>query len=370
MDSQERKKIITLTTGLGILSNLLMAVLKLVLGALSGSVAVMSDAANNASDVVSSAVTLVGFWLGKHKPTHAHPLGFGRVEYVTALFIAVMVILTGGTFFRTSYSAFCDPEPVESSPLIVALLILTVFGKMFLWRINLVNGRRTDSEALMASGSDALSDVLATLVTLLGLVSSRFTSFPVDGLCGMIVSVFILSAGTTSIVRTVSMIVGERPDKATVDQLRAIIANHPPLNGGYDIQIHSYGPERKIGTVNVEVPSDATCEEVFDAMTEAQEEILDRMSIYMSFGMFAVNSSNPLVREMYSKVLSVLRKVSPDVLGIHAFHIHLEDARVHFDLVVDFTLTDYAAFREKATAALEAALPGYSFKFNIEPDFA
>ena len=370
MDTLERNRIITRATALGIVSNLAMAGLKLALGAFSGSVAVMSDAANNAMDVVSSLATLLGFELGKHKPTHEHPLGFGRVEYVTALFIAVLVLFTGGSFFRTSWEAIKNPEPVEASALTVALLVLTIAAKLALWRINVHCGRKADSEALVASGSDALSDVLATSVSLIGLVSTRFTTLPVDGACGILVSICILSTGTTSIVRTVSMIVGERPDKATVDRLRAIIEKHPPLHGGYDIQIHSYGPERKIGTVNVEVPSDALAEDVFNAMTDAQEEILSEMSIYMSFGMFAVNSSNPFVREMRSKVLSVLRKTSPDVMDIHAFHIHLEDSRVHFDLVVDFSLTDYQGFREKATEALQEALPGYTFKFNIEPDFA
>ena len=125
-----------------------------------------------------------------------------------------------------------------------------------------------------------------------------------------------------------------------------------------------------IGTCNVEVPSDARAEEVFDAMTDAQSEIMERMGIYFTFGMYAVNSDNPVVILMKKEVLKVLKSVSPSVISIHAFHVHMEDSRVHFDVVVDFSLTDYAAFRKEATKALSEAFPTYVFQFNIDPDYA
>ena len=142
------------------------------------------------------------------------------------------------------------------------------------------------------------------------------------------------------------------------------------LSGGYDIQIHTYGPSRMIGTCNVEVPSAARGEEIFDAMTDAQTEIMSTMGIYFTFGMYAVNSDNPVVILMKKEVLKVLKSVSPSVISIHAFHVHLEDSRVHFDVVVDFALTDYAAFRKEASKALSEAFPTYVFQFNIDPDYA
>ena len=125
-----------------------------------------------------------------------------------------------------------------------------------------------------------------------------------------------------------------------------------------------------IGTCNVEVPSEAKGEEIFDAMTEAQIEILNKMDIYFTFGMYAVNSDNPVVLLMKQEVFKVLKKVSPAVISLHASHVHMDDSRVHFDVVVDFSLTDYAAFREKATKALDEAFPTYAFQFNIDPDYA
>ena len=365
-----RKKVLRRTAVTGIASNAFIAVLKLIIGLASGSVAIISDAANNLSDMLSSIVTIIGFNASTRRPTHSHPLGFGRMEYISALFVAFLVIFTGASFFRTSIDRIMEPSPVTISIPMVIILVMTILIKLGLWRINIKNGKKIESEALSASGSDALSDALATTVTIVAAIASRFSTLPIDGVAGIIVSVFILYAGITSVIGTVSTIVGERPTKDTVKLLRSLINNHPPLTGGYDIQIHTYGPSRSIGTCNVEVPSDSLTEEVFDAMTDAQEEILDKMGIYMTFGMYAVNTKNPVVQLMKQEVLKVLRTTSPAVLSIHGFHVHFEDSRVHFDVVVDFTVTDLAAFRAAEQKALEEAFPTYKFSFNIDPDYA
>ena len=370
MDGADRNRILKMTALMGIVSNALIAVLKLIIGLFSGSVAIMSDAANNASDMLSSVVTIVGFDVAKRRPTHSHPLGFGRIEYISALFVAFLVIFTGAAFFRSSVDAIRNPAPVSVSLPMMFILLLTIGIKIMLWRVSIRNGRKIMSEALSASGSDALSDAMATGVTILASIIGRFTTLPIDGYAGIIVSLFILYAGVRSIVETVSAIVGERPEKKTVEELRAIINRHPPLSGGYDVQIHTYGPSRSIGTCNVEVPSDSKAEEIFDAMTDAQEEIMSRMGIYMTFGMYAVNSKNPVVQLMKQEVLKVLKSASPAVIGIHAFHVHLEDSRVHFDVVVDFSIKDYAEFRRTEEKALEEAFPTYRFQFNIDPDYA
>ena len=370
VDEAVRNRILKRTALTGIISNAFIALLKLVIGLASGSLAIVSDAANNLSDMLSSIVTIVGFNAANRRPTHSHPLGFGRMEYISALFVAFLVIFTGASFFRSSADRIAEPSPVSVSLPMVLILIVTILVKIALWRINIRSGKAIESEALSASGSDALSDALATTVTIIAAVASTHSALPIDGIAGIIVSVFILYSGVRSVIGTVSTIVGERPTKDTVALLRSIINSHPPISGGYDIQIHTYGPSRSIGTCNVEVPSDAMSEEVFDAMTDAQEEILDKMGIYMTFGMYAVNTKNPVVQLMRQEVLKVLRANSPAVLGIHGFHVHFEDSRVHFDVVVDFSVTDLAAFRAKEQKALEEAFPTYRFSFNIDPDYA
>lgn len=369
IDLEIRNKVLKRTAFLGIASNAFIAIAKLLIGLASGSVAIMTDAANNASDMLSSIITILGFDMAKKKPTHSHPLGFGRMEYISAMLVAFIVIFTGVEFVKTSIGRIRNPSAVNVSIPMILILLLTIAVKIVLWRVNASSGRRIGSEALSASGSDALSDALASSITIIAAVASRFTSLPIDGIAGLIVSAFILWAGISSIKETVSAIVGERPEKETVDQIRSIIRKHPPLSGGYDIQIHNYGPSRAIGTCFVEVPSDAKGEEIFDAMTEAQVEIMKKMGIFLTFGMYAVNDRNPVVRLMKSEVLKVMKATSEHVIGIHAFHVHMEDSRVHFDVVIDFG-ANIAEFREKEEKALASAFPTYTFQFNIDPDYA
>ncbi len=366
----ERERIIKRNSTISIALNLLMGCLKIAIGMISGSVAILSDGINNISDLLSSFVTIIGYQLAKRKPTHSHPLGFGRVEYISALFVAFIVLYAGFEFFMASIRQIISPETVSVSPLMMAIIFFSILAKLFLWQMNKTSGKKVDSDALTLSGTDALVDAVSGSITLASVLLSYFIPFSFDGYAGLIVSIFILYAGISSVLSTVSAIVGERPEKATVAKIRAIISEFPPLKGGYDIQIHNYGPMRSIGTCNVEVPSDASGEEIFDAMTEAQNKILAELGIYFTFGMYAVNDLNPTVRAMKGEVLRTLKDISPSVIGIHAFHVHMEDSRVHFDVVVDFNLEDIALFRSRATKRLEEEFPSYSFQFNIDPDYS
>lgn len=371
MDKNDRRShIIQRNSIIGLACNAVLVVAKALVGLASGSVAVIFDAFNNASDMLSSLVTMLGYRISKRKPTHSHPLGFGRIEYISALLVSFIVLFAGLNFLKVSIEKIFSPAEVFASPLMIMVLSSTILIKIFLWRLNRKNGIEVDSDALKISGTDALSDALSSSVTVLAVILSSFTSLNVDAYAGLFVSLFVLYAGTKAVLETVSAIVGERPARETVQQIRAIIAKHPPLKGGYEIQIHNYGPSRSIGTINVEVPAAAKGEEIFDAMTEAQNEIMKTLGIYFTFGMYAVNDSNPTVLLMKSEVMKVLKSVEDDIVEIHAFHVHFEDSRVHFDVVVGFSVKDVAKFRNDAQNALEREFPTYSFQFNIDPDYS
>ena len=250
-----------------------------------------------------------------------------------------------------------------------ALIALSIMAKIFLSRLNTVQGRRIDSDALVATGRDALSDVLVTSLTLLSALFSPVTSIPVDGIAGMLVSMFILYSGFSSIYETASSIMGERPDEATVVRMRSIIAEHPPLKGGYDIMMHSYGPERTLATCNVEVPIDTHAEDIFDAMTDATRDIMEKTGIYVTFGLYAVNDYRSDVKQMKQEVLEQMKSTSGHVLSLHAFHVHFDTHTVHFDVVVDFKVRNYVELTKRLTDALTARWPEYTFEFSIDPEY-
>ena len=210
-------------TGIGV--NIALGGVKIVIGYLSGSVAVISDGANNATDSLSSLVTLIGYRFSKKRPTKEHPLGYGRIEYLSALLVGFLILMTGFSFFKGSIEAIENPHDMSVSMLMIGVLSFTVLVKIWLWRMNTKVGKETGSEALTASGADALSDVLTSLVTIIAAFVSRFTTFPIDGWAGLLVSLFIMWNGISSILSTSDSILGERPKKEDLEKIRTIIAS-------------------------------------------------------------------------------------------------------------------------------------------------
>ena len=364
-----RQKVINSVGIIGICANLSFSLLKFVAGTITKSVAITNDAINNLSDTMSSIITLIGYKMGKMKPTRKHPLGYGRTEYLSAMIIAVIILVAGYNCLLSSIDRLRNPSEITVAPVALIILILSVITKIGLSILNTRAGKMVDSDALKTSGKDALSDVLVTSLTIISLIAGKFTSFPVDGVMGIVVSLFIFYAGLSSFLETNSALMGERPDKETVEKIRSIIKNHPPLKGGYDIMLHSYGPERCMGTCNVEVPTRAHAENIFDAMTDATKEIDDELGIYFTFGLFAVNDYREDVRNLKEEILKYLKEKTPHVLSLHAFHVHFDSNLVHFDVVVDFKVSNYGQYKEEILKALNQKWPDLTFEFTIDPEY-
>ena len=281
-----------------------------------------------------------------------------------------LILMTGISFFNGSIDAIKNPHDMSVSALMIGVLSFTVLVKIWLWRMNTKVGKETDSEALTASGADALSDVLTSLVTIVAAACSRFTTFPVDGWAGLLISLFIIWNGLSAILSTSDSILGERPGREKVERIRAIISSFPPLSGGYDIRIHSYGPDSAVGTIDVEVPFTATAESVYEAMMKAREAIRNEMGIDFTFGMNATNQDDPEVTRMRDLTLKKMQMISSDVIGIHGFHVHFEEKKIEFDTVVDFSLKDHNKFKKGMIESLEKTFPGYSVEFNIDLDYS
>lgn len=366
---KDRMSTIVRVSTIGIAANLLIGTAKAILGLVIGSVALIGDGINNLGDSLSSLVTLVGYGVSRLRPTRKHPLGYGRLEYLSALIVSFLVLYAGLQCLVTSIKRIAEPENPTLSNFAVVMIFVSIIVKIILWRLDTASGMKIDSKALIASGKDSLSDVLASLVALVSVIVSPFTSYPVDGLAGLVVAVIIIISGYSSIVESNSALLGERPDDETVDRIRKIIGKHPPLSGGYDMILHSYGPEMTMGTCNVEVPTIAHGDEIFDAMRGAEREIKAELGIVFTFGLLAVNDFEPEVDEMKKAVFWALHQYSRHILSIHAFHIHHETNMVHFDLVVDYSVKNYKEANAEYTAFLEKTFPNYHFHFMIDPEY-
>lgn len=252
-ETKTRKAYGTLCSVVGILLNILLFAGKYFAGFVSGSIAIMADAFNNLSDAGSSFITLIGFWFAGKKPDIDHPFGHGRFEYLSGLAVAVMILLMGFELAKDSVQKIINPTAVDSGTVTIIILIVSICVKIYMAIYNRSIGKKIDSSAMKATASDSMSDSLATTAVLVSVLVNKFTSVNIDGICGMIVSLFILYAGCNVVKETISPLLGQPPEKEFVDQIYGIVMAHDEIKGIHDLVVHDYGPGRVMISLHTEV---------------------------------------------------------------------------------------------------------------------
>lgn len=268
-----------LSSILNLVCNAALFAVKLAAGLFSGSIAVVTDAVNNLSDGVSSLVTLAGFRLAAQPADKEHPFGHGRYEYISGLAVAFLIMLMGIEFGKSSIARILAPEPVTFHPLIVAALIVAILVKLWMAHFNRRMGNRIGSVAMEASAADSRNDVLVTSVTLLSFVFARFTSFPLDGAVGLLVSVFVLYSGFSIAKSTISPLLGEAPDPAVIEGIRTVILAQEPISGVHEIAVHNYGPGKSIASAHAEMTSICDIVTAHTAIDHAEQIIRHEFGI-------------------------------------------------------------------------------------------
>ena len=239
----------------GILSNLLLFLIKISIGLITFSISIMADAFNNLSDMASSVITIVGFKLASIPPDKEHPFGHGRLEYISALIVAFMVMMVGIQFTKSSIDRILNPVTVKFEITSFIILIVSIFIKFWLSRFNKIIGEKINSSAIKALSVDALGDVFTSSTVILAFFISQFTSLPIDGYIGVVVSLLILYAGYSLIKETISPLLGESPEPEFVETLNNMILSYKPIIGVHDLIVHNYGVYKTIASVHVEYTS-------------------------------------------------------------------------------------------------------------------
>ena len=314
--SADRVRIIQIASVVGIVCNILFATAKLVAGIIANSLSIISDAVNNYTDALSSIISLVGIRLSQKKPTREHPLGYGRIEYVSSLIVSIIVVSAGVELLRETIERFVDPATTTYKNWQIILIAVLIVGKWFLSRFTLTCGRKAHSDALIASGEDAKMDVFVSFLTLVAAILIRYIDWPyIDAIFGTVLSLFIIYTGAGLVVEASSAILGERPNKELSDAIKAILTSHEPILGAYDLILHSYGPSQQMGSVNVEISDTVTVEEAYKAMRASQIEIYAHYQIYMTIGLYSINTRDPDVQE--KKRVILLRALQYQVFRLH-----------------------------------------------------
>ena len=334
-DKRVREAYGVLGSIVGLVLNALLFLGKFLAGIISGSIAILADAFNNLSDAASSIITLAGFKLAGKKADTSHPFGHGRFEYVSGLVVAFLIVYMGLELVRSSIGKILSGETVESSVLAVGILLASILIKGYMAFYNLRIAGKIKSTSMRAVGIDSLSDMAATFLVLLATVFGRYTSFCLDGYCGILVAGFILWAGIEAIRETMNPLLGTKPDPELVKEIEQFVLSHEGIIGMHDMMIHDYGPGRMMISLHAEVSGDGDVFSLHDLIDKIETELEEKLGCEAVIHMDPIEANNQKVMDMREQIKQRVKELDP-VFDIHDFR--MVQGPTHTNLIFDVVI--------------------------------
>ena len=366
--SKSREKVIAKTSIIGILTNLILVGFKAFIGFVSNSIAVILDAVNNLSDALSSLITMIGNFLAGRKPDKKHPLGHGRVEYLTAMIVAALVIYAGITAGVESVKKIITPETPDYSAVSLIIIGVAVIVKIALGLYFRLVGKKVNSAALQASGTDALFDAVLSTSVLASAIVFVASGVSLESYVGVIISLFIIKAGFSMLKETLDDIVGHRADRDLVSAIKKTVCEDPCVHGAYDLIIHSYGPEKHIASIHVEIPDVMTADEIDEMERRIAHNVFIKHGVILTgIGVYALNTKDDLVKTLRSRVIGLIT-THDSVLQVHGFNFNKETGTVSVDVILDFESPDMHKEFADIQKELETVFPQYKFNLVMDID--
>lgn len=344
----------TLASITGIFINILLAVSKYFAGVISGSISVTADAVNNLSDAGSSVISLIGVKVSAKPADKAHPYGHGRIEYISALVVAFLILIMGFELLKTSVNKIINPVPVVFSPVSLGILVLSIAFKLWLGFFNRRLGGRINSAPMMAVMKDSFSDCLATSAAALSVIVSYFSDISIDGYLGVLVAGFIFIAGVNVIRDTLGQLLGKPPEREFVKAIEDKILSYDNIIGVHDLIIHDYGPGRKFASAHAEVPADAEIMEAHDLIDLIERDILNEFNLLISIHLDPVIVDDEKINGLKEMTVEIVKSISEE-LSIHDFRV--VDGPTHTNLIFDLSVPyGFKMSREEITNEVEEKL--------------
>ncbi|MCR4940531.1 MAG: cation diffusion facilitator family transporter [Treponemataceae bacterium] len=334
----DRDSVIIRTSILGIVANVFLSAFKAAVGILSNSIAVVLDAVNNLSDALSSVITIVGTKLASRFPDKKHPLGYGRIEYMSALLVAAIILYAGATSAVESVKKIIEPEKADYSAVSLVIIASSVLVKLLLGFYVRHQGKKTKSGALTSSGSDALFDAVLSLSVLLSAVIYLLTGLSLEAYVGVLISVFIIKAGIEMMKDTLDEVIGKRADSELTKKIKKLITAEEGVRGAYDLILNNYGTDRNYASVHVELPDSMTVDQV-DVLTRKLEMKVYKETgvILTSVGVYSYNTKDDESSAIREKVLGIV-KAHDWAIQLHGFYVDLQSKIIRFDVVMSFEI--------------------------------
>lgn len=330
----------------GIIFNLLLCILKISVGIISGSISISADGLNNLTDMGSSVITMIGFKMANKPADRSHPFGHGRMEYMAAFIVAMLILLVGIELFKSSFGTLIKGgAPPKYSIWAIAILIISVVIKLWLFFFNRKLGKKINSEALTATAQDSLNDMIATTVILVSVGISKFIALPfnLDAIMGILVAIFIFYSGISTAKSTIGQILGTPPEKELIENIEKLILEVDEFVGIHDLLVHNYGPGRQFASVHVEVPQNSDIVKCHEQVDLCEKKLFDTLGISVVIHMDPIDTDDLAVTETREKMSEGL-KIINEKLTLHDFRMTpISDKRTNliFDVVIpsDFKLS-------------------------------
>ena len=374
-DNATREQYGSLSGVVGIICNLLLCVFKITVGALTHSISIVADGFNNLSDMGSSVITILGFKLANKPADKDHPFGHGRIEYMSAFIVAILILLVGFELMKTSVGALIDGTPMPTYSLVsIIVLAVSVVFKLWLFFFNRKLGKKIESETLLATAQDSLNDSIATAVILLSVAVSKLVpiSFNLDAVMGIAVALFILFAGFNAAKETLNRILGEPPTADLITDIEKAILSHDDFVGIHDLMVHNYGPGRLFASVHVEVPQDIDIIHCHEQIDLCEKEIHENLGVALVIHMDPMDVNNEEVNCVRQQLSDGIKVINAD-LTLHDFRMTpMADTQTNlvFDVVVpqNFTLSE-KELKEKVSQIAKLINPTFCCVITVERDF-
>ena len=373
MDEIKREKEIIKTSFIGIIANVLLVGFKAFVGFVAGSISIIMDALNNLTDALSSIITIIGTKLSNKRPNKKHPYGYGRIEYITSTLIAALILFAGGMAIYESVKSIIDhfqkgtmPEFEFYSVVIIAVAIAVKVGIGLFFRRQ---SKKTDSEALDASGKDALFDSILSSSTLVGMLVTKFAGFYVEGYLGIIIGCFIIRSGIEVLKESLSSIIGNRFDKDLVTNIKNDINQIEGVQGSFDLILNSYGHNKNIGSVHIGVKDNLSSKEIQEIERDITYLMYTKYNTIITVGIYAENTNDKESKIIYDGILEATKKYK-NILQIHGFYVDKVKKYINFDLVISFDEEKPYEIIESIKAEVGKINPDHQIIINYDQDFS
>lgn len=360
-----REKSIVRASIIGIVSNVVLVGLKMLVGIIAGSIAIILDAVNNLTDILSSVVTIVGTKIAARRPDPGHPYGHGRSEYISALIVGVIIFLTGIMSLVESVPKIITPELADYSWATIVVVVLAILVKLVLGIYIRRMGRKYDSSSLSASGMDALFDAILSFATLIGIAVTMIFQISIDGVLGFVISLFILRTSFEIMMQASDDILGSTADRELMRKIKRQICTFPSVSGAYDLMLHNYGPTDLIGSVQIQVPDNLTAKDIYRLTRKISHRIFTRFGVMLTVGIYAENVDQPDKHKMKDFLLTILNDY-PEVRQMHAFYVDDEEKLITFDLVIDEHFSENT--KRQITNTMRREYPDYKYLVTLDYD--